>query len=161
MNRKREQSIYHANVNLDLMRKNVIQINGRIMINVYVSLRKVMYVCLEMCVWNPDTCNCENGKYLASVMNDSAIVCDEIIDADAEAKLNDEANSNDEETKTNFNEKKATIKDKIPIFHFINYYNIIDSFFYLLLFDKISSKKKNNKTLPFNDINNKLKEVVY
>ena len=94
-------------------------------------------------------------------MNDSAIVCDEIIDADAEAKLNDEANSNDEETKTNFNEKKAIVKGKIPIFHFINYYNIIDSFFYLLLFDKISSKKNNNKTLPFNDINNKLKEVVY
>ena len=106
-----------------------------------------MYVCLEMCIWNLDTCNCENEKYLACVMNDSAIVWDEIIDADAETKLNDEANSNDEETKTNFNEKKATIKDKILIFHFINYYKIIDSFLYLLLFDKISSKKNQNSTI--------------
>ena len=27
-------------------------------------------------VWNPATCNCENGKYLASVMDDSVITCD-------------------------------------------------------------------------------------
>ena len=27
------------------------------------------YVC------NPATCNCENGKYLASIMDDSAIIC--------------------------------------------------------------------------------------
>ena len=25
------------------------------------------------------TCSCENGKYLASIMDDSAITCDEII----------------------------------------------------------------------------------
>ena len=31
-------------------------------------------------VWNLSTCNCENGKYLASIMDDSAIICDEIID---------------------------------------------------------------------------------
>ena len=45
--------------------------------------------------------SCENGKYLASIMDDSVIACDEIIE------------SNDEETKTistNFNEKKATCK---------------------------------------------------
>ena len=27
----------------------------------------------------PSTCNCENGKYLASIMDDSAIMCDKII----------------------------------------------------------------------------------
>ena len=27
-------------------------------------------------VWNSATCNCENGKYLAINMNDSAILCD-------------------------------------------------------------------------------------
>ena len=42
MNRK--QSIYHANVNVDLMEENVIQINGRIMINADVSVKNVMYV---------------------------------------------------------------------------------------------------------------------
>ena len=52
-------------------------------------------------VWNPATCIGENGKYLASIMDDSVITCDEMIDA--EVKLNDE------ETKTFptvFNEKK-------------------------------------------------------
>ena len=44
MNRKHLQSIYHANTNVNLMKENVIQINGGIMINVYVSVRNVMYV---------------------------------------------------------------------------------------------------------------------
>ena len=41
-------------------------------------------------------------------MDDWAIICDEVIDADAEAKSHDEGKSNDEETKTvpiNFLEK--------------------------------------------------------
>ena len=64
-------------------------------------------------MWNPTTCSCENGKYLASVIDDSAITCDEVIESyekDAEAKLYN---------KTNFNEKKAI--------GFINYCSIIDS----------------------------------
>ena len=60
---------------------------------------RVKNVCEKDYVWNPSTCNCENGKYLASIMDDSAIICDEVIDADADK----EANSNNE---TNFNEKK-------------------------------------------------------
>ena len=36
-------------------------------------------VCEKDCVCNPATCNCENGKYLTSTINDSAIICDEII----------------------------------------------------------------------------------
>ena len=24
-------------------------------------------------IWNPSTCNCKNGKYLASIINDSVI----------------------------------------------------------------------------------------
>ena len=43
-------------------------------------------------VWNPATCNCENGKYLASIMD--KIICDEIIDV----------------KETNFNEKNITCK---------------------------------------------------
>ena len=52
-------------------------------------------------VWNPATCNCENEKYLPSIMDDSAIICDEVI------------KSYDEEIKaipTNFNEKNITCK---------------------------------------------------
>ena len=44
-------------------------------------------------VWNPSTGSCENGKYLASIMDDSMIICDEIIDV----------------KETNFNEKKSNL----------------------------------------------------
>ena len=57
------------------------------------------HICEKDYVWNPATCNCENGKYLASMMDDSAIICYEVIDADAESH-----------GETNFNEKKATCK---------------------------------------------------
>ena len=36
-------------------------------------------------IWNPSTCSCKKIKYLASIMDDLAITCDEIIDAE-EAK---------------------------------------------------------------------------
>ena len=29
-------------------------------------------------IWNPSTCNCKNGKYLASIINDSVITCNKI-----------------------------------------------------------------------------------
>ena len=41
------------------------------------SVKKV-YVCEKDCAWNPATKHCENGKYLASIMDDSAIICDEV-----------------------------------------------------------------------------------
>ena len=89
------------------MEKNVIQINCGIMINVNVSIRNK---CLKK---NPPTCCCKNRKSLASIMDDSAIICDEVIDADADtqAKLQDEAKSNGEETKivrANFHGKNIT-----------------------------------------------------
>ena len=55
-----------------------------------------MNVCEKDYVWNPATCSCENGKYLASVMDVSVIMCDEVIES-----YNEE---------TNFNEKKAACK---------------------------------------------------
>ena len=42
--------------------------------------------------WNPATCSCENGKYLASIIHGSVVTCDEVI---AETKT----------IPTNFNEK--------------------------------------------------------
>ena len=60
-------------------------------------------ICENDYIWNPAACSCENGTYLTYIMGDSAIKFDETVDADAEAK------SNDEETKTsppNFNKKK-------------------------------------------------------
>ena len=32
-------------------------------------------------IWNPSICNYKNGKYLASIMDDWAIMCDEIIES--------------------------------------------------------------------------------
>ena len=56
------------------------------MINVNVSVRNIMYV--KKIVWNLATCTCQNGKYLASIMDDSAIICDEVIESyDEEIKL--------------------------------------------------------------------------
>ena len=39
---------------------------------------KKCHVCEKDYVRNPATCNCESGKHLASIMDDSAITCDEI-----------------------------------------------------------------------------------
>ena len=72
-------------------------------------------------IWNPATCNCENGKYLASIADDSVITCDVVIE------------SHDVGTKTiptNFNKKKAICKTQnfyTLLAFFINYYSIIDS----------------------------------
>ena len=40
MNQKHQQTIYHANLNVDLMEENIIEINGAIMINVDASVKK-------------------------------------------------------------------------------------------------------------------------
>ena len=50
---------------------------------------------------NPATCNCKNGKYLSSIIDDSLITCDEIIVEERKA------------VPTNFNEKKLACKTKI------------------------------------------------
>ena len=42
-------------------KKNVIQINGEIMISVDVSVKNVMYV--KRLILNPATCSCETGKF--------------------------------------------------------------------------------------------------
>ena len=57
---------------------------------------KKHHICEKDYTWNPSTCSYENGKCLASIMDDSTIVCVEIMNA--------EAKSYDEET--NFIEKK-------------------------------------------------------
>ena len=44
MNKKNQQSINHANVNVDLMVENVIQIKNGKMINTDVSLKNILYL---------------------------------------------------------------------------------------------------------------------
>ena len=92
------------------MEQNVIQINSGIMIYVNVSAKS------KKDVRNPATCNCENRKYLASIMDDSVITCEEIIEPYIE--------------KINFNEKKGICKIQnfcILLAFSFHYYGIIDS----------------------------------
>ena len=88
--------MYHANVNVYFMVGNLIQIKSGLISNV--GLRVKNDICEKDYIWNPATCSCKNGKNLASIIDDSVITCDEIVDA--------------EETKTditNFNEKKCNL----------------------------------------------------
>ena len=64
-------------------------------------------MCKKDYIWNPVTCSCDNGNYLASIIDGPRITCDEVIDAVAK--------SYNEETKwipINFNEKNITYKTK-------------------------------------------------
>ena len=38
-------------------------------------------VCEKKKNCNPATCSCKNGKYLGSIIDDLAVICDEIIDS--------------------------------------------------------------------------------
>ena len=51
-------------------------------------MQKPSLICEKGYIWNPVTSSCQNGKYLASIMDDSVITRNEILDA--EAKSNDE-----------------------------------------------------------------------
>ena len=59
------------------MEQYVIQINGVITINVNVSVKNC-HICEKDYVWNPARSNCENVKYIGSIMGDSVIIRDEI-----------------------------------------------------------------------------------
>ena len=100
-----------VNVNVNLIEKKVIQIKGKITINIDVSVKNIPWRGKNW-IWNPSTCSCEKGKYLGSIMNDSVITYDETVE------------SNDEEKRTiptNFNKKKTTYKT-----------NFLLSFYWLL-----------------------------
>ena len=96
MNKKCEQKTY-LNVNVNFIERNS---NEKWNNNKCSCECKKRHICEKEYVWNPATFSCKNGKYLASIIDDSVTMCGEIIDA--------EAKSNVEEAKTvatNFNEK--------------------------------------------------------
>ena len=37
------------------------------------------HICEKDYIWNPTACNCGKGKYLASIIDDSLIMCNEIM----------------------------------------------------------------------------------
>ena len=85
------------------MVENLIQIKSLIVINVDVSAKNIMY--MEKVLFGILLHVNKNRKFLAGIIDDSVIMYDDILDA--------EAKSNNEETKiiaTNFNEKNITCK---------------------------------------------------
>ena len=122
---------------------------------------KKCHVCENDYVWNPATCSCEKGKYLASIMDVSASICDEIIesyDEDKKAKSYDETKT----IPTNFNEKKTTCKTQnfyiLLSFLLITVTLLIAVSIYCYL-KKYQAKQKH--LLPFHFTNNELKEIIY
>ena len=121
----------------------------------------------EKDVWDPATCYCQNGKYLASTMDDSWIIGDEVIyaDKDVEAKSNDESKSNEEaksNDETNFNKKKATCKTQkfyislafllitIALLRGVSIYCYLTKY-----------RPKQEQLLPFHDLNNELRDFLH
>ena len=43
------------------------------------NLKKKYLPCVKYYLWNPATCSCKTGKYLASIIDNSIITCREII----------------------------------------------------------------------------------
>ena len=52
------------------MVENVIQIKSRINVDVGA---KNFNICVKDYIWNPATCSCKNGKYLANIKDNSVI----------------------------------------------------------------------------------------
>ena len=61
-------------VNANSIVQHVIQIKNGIMINVNVSGKSIAHV-KTIIGWNPSTCICENGTYLKSIADNSAVAC--------------------------------------------------------------------------------------
>ena len=107
-------------------------------------------ICEKDYTQNPATCSSKNGKYLASITDDSVITCEEIIDAYAEAK------SYDEETKTIM---KNIISERKSFYILLTFLLItmalliaVSIWYYLT-----KCKAKQKPLLPFYVTNNKLK----
>ena len=110
---------------------------------------KTRHICGKDYIWNPSTCSSENGKHLASIMDDSAITCDEITE------------SFDEETET-VPTKKAASKTQnycvLLTFLLITIALLIAVSTYCYL---IKHRSKQKHLLSFHDTNNELREVFY
>ena len=102
--------------------------------------------------WNPSTCSCKNGKYLANIMYDSAIACDEVID------------SFDEKTKTvltNLNEKKGICKTQNFYIFFAFLLITIAFLIAVSIYCYLIKYWAKQKQLLFHVTNNELKGVMY
>ena len=94
---------------------------------------------------DPVSCTCKNGKYLASITDDSITTCDEIINGTVSANFNE---------KTNRNMQNFYILLKFSLIT-IELLIAVSIYCYLI---KYQAKKH---LLPFHISNNKLKQVIY
>ena len=68
-------NMYHAGVNVILVVANVTQIKRETTINISVSVKIWKNItCAKNYIWNPATCSYENGKYVASTIDDSVLL---------------------------------------------------------------------------------------
>ena len=115
------------------------------MINVNASVKNIIYD-KNITFRNPGICSCKNEKYLASIIDNSVITCDKIIDA-KEAKT----------VTANFNEKNETNKTKnlyiLLAFSLITIALLIAVTIYCYL---IKYKPKQKHLLSFHVTNNEL-----
>ena len=106
------------------------------------------YICEKDDFQNPATCNCENGKYLASIVDDSAIICG-VIESYAKLSLKDDYEQ------INFKEKEAIWKTKnvyiLLVFLLITIILFIAVSIYCYLI-----KYQRKHLWPFHNTNNKL-----
>ena len=119
------------------------------------------HICEKDYIWNPSTCICENGKYLASIMDDSVITFDKAIE---------------ETVPISFNQKKATYKMQnlyillacllittillvtVSIYCYLIKCQTKQK--HLLPFHDTNNELKQKHSLPFHDISNGLKQVL-
>ena len=127
-----------------MIEENVIQINAGIKCRCEC---KKHHICQKDYIWNPATCSCENEKYLASIIDELVITCDEIM----------------EETKTiptNFHEKNITCKIQnfyiLLTFLLITIALLIALSIYCYL---IKFRANQKHLLLFHDTNNELKKL--
>ena len=95
---------------------NVIQIKSRTAICVNVSLKiKKIHLCKNDCVWNPSIRFCKTDEYLKSIIIDSVLTCDKVIE-----KVTKSYNNPTKATPIFFNDKKTNCKmDKFYILLFL------------------------------------------
>ena len=125
------------------MEEDLIQINGKITINVDVSVKNVIYVKKNMFViLLPVVVKMESVQQVLCMVQQLFVM-----------KLQKQKLRQSTKKQKLFQQilmkRKHPVKCKMFIFylHFINYYSIIDKCQYLLLFDKMSSKTKTFNTI--------------
>ena len=98
-------------------------------------------MCEQNYVWNPSKCNCGNGKHLASIVDDTGTICNEIINAE----------------ETSFDEKYIMCKTLsfyiLLVFLLITITLLIAITIYCYI---IKYRAKPKHLLPFHDTNIKL-----